>query len=498
MGSGMMRIESAREPRLGRTSAPPLRSTIQSAIEDVKRSFGPLAIVAGGITGAVALAAAIAVAGPYVALIAAANLALLVAVSVYPALGAFLLIATTPLIAGINRGGAIPLVRPNEGLLMIVAAALSIRFVYSVRARNATFRLSHLDLAMILLAITSSIMPLAWLKLRGLAIGHDDVLYSLMLWKYYAIFLIFRFAVRSVKQARICLWLSLLAASVVASLAILQSLGFGAVAHFLSTYYAPYGNVAAITDNRGGSTLGLPIAVADLLTFNIAIAGGMIALRSRSRRLLVAMSFLFIIGVFAAGEFSGVIGLALAVVVLAILTGRLSYLGWSLLPVLTAAVALRPVIERRLEGFQSPSGLPRSWEGRLHNLENYFWPQLFSGDSWILGVRPAARVASAKLATGYIWIESGYTWLLWAGGLPLLLSFFYFIWAGFRDGLQVLRLHHNEIGAAALALITSLSVVAVLMIIDPHITYRGSGDLIFALLGITAAGAVVPPTRRTR
>ena len=55
---------------------------------------------------------------------------------------------------------------------------------------------------------------------------------------------------------------------------------------------------------RAGATLGLPIAVADLLIFNIAVAAGLITTGSRHRVLLCLMAFFFVIGVFAAGEFS--------------------------------------------------------------------------------------------------------------------------------------------------------------------------------------------------
>jgi hypothetical protein len=154
------------------------------------------------------------------------------------------------------------------------------------------------------------------------------------------------------------------------------------------------------------------------------------------------------------------------------------------------------VINKRLEGFQSPSGLPVSWQGRLDNLHNYFLPELFSHAHWVLGVRPAARVATEKIATGYIWIESGYLWLLWAGGIPLLLSFFYFLWTGAREALAVLRARTDALAAAALGVIVALSVVGVLMTIDPHVTYRGSADLLFALLGIVAAARMMPSDER--
>src|SRR5262249_53800842 len=153
--------------------------------------------------------------------------------------------------------------------------------------------------------------------------------------------------------------------------------------------------VGEVTDLRGGSTLGLPIAVADLMIINLAIAAGLLAFDPRGKRLRLALlAFLFVVGVFAAAEFSGVIGLGIAVLVIAIATRRGSSLFAPVIPVAVVALALRPVIEKRLQGFQSPSGLPVSWEGRLHNLEGYFWPRLFSGDSWLLGVRPAARVAT--------------------------------------------------------------------------------------------------------
>jgi hypothetical protein len=291
------------------------------------------------------------------------------------------------------------------------------------------------------------------------------------------------------------MWLAMAAAALVAVVAILQSLKLFGVDAFLATYYAPYGDVSAVSLNRGGSTLSLPIAVADLMIFNLAIAVGMMKASGR-RKLLLGLASLFAIGVFASGQFSGMIALLVGTCALAFATGRIRYVVVLPLSLAAAAIALRPVIERRLEGFQSPSGLPESWQGRITTLENYFLPQLFSHEQWLLGVRPAARVATQKIATGYIWIESGYIWLLWAGGLPLLASFLYFLWAGGREAMAVVRTRSDAFGAAALAVVVGLSIVGVLMLIDPHLTYRGSADLLFGLLGITAAAAAT--TRQNR
>jgi len=449
------------------------------------------------VLSSVALVSVACVAGVAIACLGTAHLiigvaaiALVTAVALRPPVGVYLLIVVTPLVAGIDRGSMVPLLRPNELLDVIIGAGLVVGGLLRMRSGAIPqLRIKPVDRTILLVAVTSSIIPLAWMLLRGQTIESDDLLYSVMVWKYYGVYLIARMSVRTDKEIRNCLWLSMVAAAIVSIIAILQSLNVSFVTGFLGKYYVDYGYAASVSEGRGGATLSLPIAVADLLTFNLAIAVGFLA-RSRSyRRVLVVMSVLFVIGVLSAGEFSGVIGLLLGIVVMAVVTHRARLVAL-LAPVLVVgALLLRSVVGARLSGFQSASGLPNSWSERWWALTTIFWPQLFSHGNFILGVRPAARVATASRAAGYIWIESGYTWLLWAGGIPLLVAFMYFLWKNVHLNLAVARVARDSTGVAAFAVVVALSVVGVLMIIDPHLTYRGSADLMFVLLGLATAGA---------
>jgi hypothetical protein len=148
---------------------------------------------------------------------ACAAVAIVALVWARPALAAYLVITVTPLTAGIDRGLAIPFVRPSEALALLVGAALAMRGF--VRLRTGTFpalRLDRVEVSMILLAVTSSVVPLLWMLVRQREINHDDLLYALVMWKYLGLYAIVRLSVSTEPQVRWCLWLSVAAASIVA------------------------------------------------------------------------------------------------------------------------------------------------------------------------------------------------------------------------------------------------------------------------------------------
>jgi hypothetical protein len=422
-------------------------------------------------------------------LIAFLVLALVACVCARPALAAYLVITLTPLTVGISRGSALPLIRPNEAIALVAGAALAARGLVRLRTgqlARARLRLDRAEVAMLLMAVANSVIPLLWMAVRSQPITKDDLLYALVLWKFIGLYAIVRFSVTTERQVRRCLWLSVAAACVVAVLAILQSLGKFGVTGILAHYYstANNGETGGLQHGRGSSTLGLPAATADLMILNLAVLVGLWTRYGRLRPALAAAGMLFVAGALSAGEFSSAIGLVIGIVCTATAARKPRLLTVFMPGAAGAAYALRPVIGRRLSGFQSASGLPTSWTGRLQNLQSYFWPKLFSDWNFVLGVEPAARIQVATQLNGYVWIESGYTWLLWGGGIPLLASYLFFVYAVARRGWRVARGGSDASSVAGIAVFATVFVVAVLMAFDPHLTYRGSADAFFVVLAL--------------
>lgn len=444
-----------------------------------------------GITVNLALLAGAAGAGaalglnPVAAVVALGAIGVGAWVFVRPAVAAYLLIFLTPLTAGIDRGTLLPVLRPNEALAVLVGVALAVRWVVRLRTGGVRLpRMNSLDGAFIGLAVFSSVVPLLMMLGRHREISADDLQHAIVLWKYLAVYFIIRFSVGSEKQAYWCIAFSMAAACIVCVLGVLQSLDMFGVPKLLGTLWAPFGVERTLAIGRGSSTLALAAAVADLAVLNLALAVGLLLRGARHRVLLGGVVLICLFGTLGAGEFSTVLGLFVAVGVIVVVSRATRLLGYAVPLLLLGGVVMWPVIQTRLLGFQSASGLPDSWIVRLRNLNTYFWPELGAHGNWLLGVRPSARVAAAHEEFGWVWIESGYTWLLWGGGVPLLGAYVCWVVVSLRRATAAARHATGAVAVIGLAVSAAVGADVVLMLFDPHLTYRGAADALFGLLAI--------------
>ena len=465
-----------------------------AGVRDARGLLLWVAAIAGLTALALAAGATAALVPPRLVIALIAALAVIALVAVHPPAGAYLLLALTPVLAGLDRGTLLPLLRPHEGLALLIVAGFVLHVAIQWAAREPVhlrFPFGPVDRAIVLLAVCGSVVPLTFMVLRERALEQDDFLYTLQIWKYYAVFLIIRGCATTTDQVRTCLWVAMCASAIVALVGILQVLHAPFVQGPVNDLYVAEASNTPL--ERGSSTLASPIAVADVMVFSIAISFAMLLQTGRRRLLLSLLLALFVFGVFAAGQFSGIIALVIGLLAFGWITRRLSFTFVALAPLLgIGALLLRPVIERRISGFQGGSTLPQSWQVRLDNITTHFWPMLERDLNWVTGVRPLARIDGPRYSgIEFIWIESGYIYLLWTGGLAFLLAFLWYLWVAIGAVARIARQRSDAIGVAAIASFTALSATAVLMMLDPHVTMRGSADLSFALLGL----ALVRPRR---
>jgi hypothetical protein len=408
----------------------------------------------------------------------------LFAVAAYrPVAATYAYLGTLPIVAGIDRGNLIPLVRPNEALLVVLLLGVMLGgYLRWSRGERMPWHLHQLDITFGVFLLAYTAWPLLSMTLRGQALATSDLAAVLPIPKLFAVYLLVRFSVTTEAQLVRCLRLIVWPGAVVAVIAILQTLHFAPLVSVLQTVWTPDSNTAALAE-RGTTTLGSPIITGDyiIICLTLLICCGMRGLLDRRERL--GLGLLLGAGVLAAGQFSTWIS---AMVAAGLILWRFSTVRrrslrflW-MIPVALAVGA--PALIGRLQGFDE-FGVPRSWLGRWNNLSTFYLPR-FSFINVLLGVSPDSKLEAPERWRDVIYLESGYLELLWVGGILLVAAFIWLSVAVLRRTRELMATP-GPIGAVASALWVCWWFVLILTILDPHLTYRGSGDLLFVLMGFT-------------
>lgn len=409
-------------------------------------------------------------------------------IAIRPHLAVYAYLLTLPFLSGLPRGQFVPLLRVTEVAQILLTGAALVRLVIHLAAgRRVAMPRSSVLWAFVLLTWAGSVIPVMWLLVRGLPVTRDDLLAAVPMWKYLALFVLVTATVRTPAQVRNCLLISVAVAVVTGVVATLQALDQFGLPALMARYWAEGVESADLGNGRGSGFLGSPIATATYVTINLAIVLALLFHRARGRLLLIGAALALTVCAFGIGQVTGILALLLIGVALGALTGRLRLLTLIAALVLPLAVAaMWPVL--RLRVVDSSAWVPRSWMVRWGNLRQLYLPELDRNYQWALGVRPNSTLPAPEVWRDVVYLESGYLWLLWVGGIPFVAAFLHFARTALAAMRRVARSRTDAVGSAALAAWAALVAMSVLTVIDMHLTMRGEADLAYILLALGLAG----------
>jgi lipopolysaccharide/colanic/teichoic acid biosynthesis glycosyltransferase len=438
----------------------------------------------GPIAGA-AIGAAL-VAGLFAAVVGPVAIAVAVGVGLFglaawrPVLGTYLYLAPLPLIAGMQRGALVPMVRPNEALLvLLIAGAMAGGYIRALRGAPLQLRLRPFDVPLAAFVLLATVWPITSMLLRGVPPVTADVMAVLPVCKLAGLLLLVRTTVRTPTQVLWCIRLIIGGAVVIAAVVVVQSLRIGPVAALLATWWpVPDG----IPIGRGTATLANAIATGDYILIGLTLlvlsgARGLVGRRTR-----VGAGLVLAAGLLAAAQFSTWLG---ALLVGALLFRRLPARMSALRLAPIAGIALlfgAPALLLRLKELSGDSS-PQSWNVRWENVTHIYVPELVENGGFLVGVSPNSVVVPPDMWRTAVYLESGYLEFLWIGGVPLLAGFVVLSRAVFR----LTRRHGSltdGVGVCAAALAIAWWLIVWLSLLDSHFFMRGPSDLLFILLGI--------------
>lgn len=426
----------------------------------------------------------------------------IVAVARNPYVGVVALVAATPLLSGFARGFPVPFFRPHELILGAALVGVGLNaLVGLLEGRRWRIDPQPIDVAFAALAFFGSVVPVLLSIGRSRPIDGAGLGQVIILPKYLLLFLLVRGVVRTTKQVRSVVLLTGVVGIGIAAVGVAQSFLNEPVNDVLIS--VGYQETDYMLSGRGTSTTGnsiiygtvmallVPLALSLLFSHLSSPLSGDHAKRRWTFGLGVA-ALAFFLGVLSSGQFSPTVAVIVGIVV-AVLAAKKAHYFYAFPPVAALGViAIWPQVRGRLDEFQDANGLPVSWQTRIDNLQRFYLPEFRDGFNRVFGVRLDVTADYDQVIGEEVFLESGYIWFIWVGGVFLLLAALAFLLTGFRRTLARLQQRDPWTRAAATASLSAFVYIALLLPIDQHLTFRASTDLFVMLLALSMVATAAP------
>jgi hypothetical protein len=299
-----------------------------------------------------------------------------------PVFGCALLALAIPLTTGLGRDTLIPLLRPNEALLLVVALGLMAHYI----PRRRSLAISGLDVLVGTFVVGSVLIPALLLFVSHYDADLDRWQTVLGPVQFLMVYLVFSRTELSDRSLRLCLKLAMLASVIVGVVAIIQLTGvFPAFRNLVETYYPRTAVHAWEPLDRPTSLIGHFSSVGAFAVLNYSLALLIAAMRHPGFHggwlsLVMGVNVASVLASLTLAPTIGLLPVTIAIIWYARRIPRqvlVVGIAGSL-----ALVMLSPFLITRLEqqqiGSRPGQGLtiPQSLDGRLNLWQSFFFPAL--------------------------------------------------------------------------------------------------------------------------
>lgn len=406
-----------------------------------------------------------------------------------PILLCYLVISAIVLTSGIERGRLFPILTGNE-IALLGAIAIAVLVVITDYGRKVTLP-GYYWLAFVLLAGGTVFIPIATYLQLGTELSFNTSFKMASSLQYFLLFWLFTAIPKSESDRRRIVWVMLGFGMLVVVVGLVQGIGLGPVNRLLGTLYASSHEEMAARAGRVTSLLGSWNTLGIYLMTIILICWAVLFEISQPRRRLLIMGVmgLSVICLIASGSYAGVVGTAIGLIIIQLLSPHkmksmpvlfVSFLAIVIL-ILMLYPLLQPLIEKRLTYQFSEGLIPHTMLYRFKVWTEIFIPAI--QQHFPLPVAPT-------VPSWYAWQfeESQYILLLFRTGLAGFVSYLTWILVTIGWLYRSFKRRHGFDQAIALAALAQIIVLVIAGFTNEVFSFSGGIDYLWIMLALVANG----------